>query len=214
MCGRFTLTLNPEQIENFISSRFKTHIRGQGIKYPHYNVAPSMDVLTVLKDEAGYRAGYLTWVYMGFNHRDFSVINIRYESMYEKPMFKTSAKSKRCIVLADGYYEWVDGKPKRILRKDGKVFAIAGLWNVSVDSKGKQHKTVGLVTRDAKERFKDVHQRMPVILEDEDIDAWLTGASNEQEIIDHVKPSEYRYYDVSTDVNKVSNNSVNLIDSV
>lgn len=209
MCGRFTLTLNQKDIQNYISKNFNTFIKGEGITYPHYNIAPSMDVLSVLYDGENYRAGYLTWGFKGFDKSDFNVINIRKETMYEKPMFKTSTH-KRCIVLADGYYEWVDGLPKRVIRKDKEVFAIAALWNITKNKKGQIEKTVGLITQEAFSIFKDVHARMPLILKNDMIEMYLKGEDHNLT----TNPKEYEYYEVSKDVNKVVNNHEKLIEEV
>ena len=208
MCGRFTLTLNPDDIENFISNRFNTHIRGHGIPYPYYNIAPSMDVLSVLYDGKDYRAGYLTWGYRGFDKRDFSVINIRSETMFEKPMFKNSVHSKRCIVLADGYYEWHEKTPYYIHREDKSVFAIASLWNITKDKEGKTHNTVGLITQASKDIFESVHDRMPIILKDDEIETWLQNGILEDA---SKQASEFEVYPVSKAVNKVINNEESLI---
>lgn len=207
MCGRFTLTLNQKDIQNYISTHFNTIIKGEGITYPHYNIAPSMDVLSVLFDGKDYRAGYLTWGFKGFDQSDFNVINIRTETMHEKPMFKAHTH-KRCVVLADGYYEWVDGTPKRVTRQDHKIFGLAALWNISTNKRGQKEKTVGLLTKSAHDIFKEVHPRMPIILNQDQIKAYLQGDDHHLD----TNPHEFEAYTVSKDVNKVSNNNHTLVE--
>lgn len=212
MCGRYTLTLDLNDLNKYLSDHFKVELRNNLIKLPNYNVSPGTDVLSVIHDGEGYRVGLLDWGFRGFDKSDFKVINIRQETMYTKPMFKRHALSKRCIVLADSYYEWLDKVPYRVLRQDKKIFAIAGIWNIAKDEKGKTHKTVGLVTKDAVGIFQEVHPRMPLILEDNEIMEWLKPSN--QAFASNLKLNEYEIYEVSTKVNYVKNNDPSLIKRV
>ncbi|MFS8652387.1 MAG: SOS response-associated peptidase, partial [Caldibacillus sp.] len=212
MCGRFTLTASREElIERFQLDLFPVDYM------PSYNVAPSQQVLTAVQAQDRRRAGFLKWGLVPFWVKDPKkwkpLINARAESLHEKASFKHLLAKRRCIIFADSFYEWNSrgGKrvPFRILLKEERPFAFAGLWDRN------QHgdrvlTTCTIITTEANEKVSTVHDRMPVILQDDAIERWLdTERFNYDEVRDLLRPfpaDRMALYRVSTLVNSPKNN--------
>lgn len=134
MCGRFTLTATfTEIIDRFDIQLFID----EELYIPNYNVAPSQSVLSIINDGASNRLAYLSWGLIPPWSKDikmgYKMINARAETLKEKPSFRNAFKKKRCLVIADTFYEWIrnDDKtktPMRIKLKSDNLFAMAGLW--------------------------------------------------------------------------------------
>lgn len=217
MCGRFTLTANREElIERFQLDLFPVDYM------PSYNVAPSQQVLTAVQAQDRRRAGFLKWGLVPFWVKDPKkwkpLINARAESLHEKASFKHLLAKRRCIIFADSFYEWNSrgGKrvPFRILLKEERPFAFAGLWDRN------QHgdrvlTTCTIITTEANEKVSTVHDRMPVILQDDAIERWLdTERFNYDEVRDLLRPfpaDRMTLYRVSTLVNSPKNNDPECI---
>lgn len=217
MCGRFTITVNKEElIEQFTLQLFPEDYS------PSYNVAPSQKVLSAVHAAGGRRAGFLKWGLVPFWVKDPKkwkpLINARAESLHEKASFKHLLAKRRCIIFADSFYEWNSrgGKrvPFRILLKEERPFAFAGLWDRN------QHgdrvlTTCTIITTEANEKVSTVHDRMPVILQDDAIERWLdTERFNYDEVRDLLRPfpaDRMTLYRVSTLVNSPKNNDPECI---
>lgn len=217
MCGRFTLTASREElIERFQLDLFPVDYM------PSYNVAPSQQVLTAVQAQDRRRAGFLKWGLVPFWVKDPKkwkpLINARAESLHEKASFKHLLAKRRCIIFADSFYEWNNrgGKrvPFRILLKEERPFAFAGLWDRN------QHgdrvlTTCTIITTEANEKVSTVHDRMPVILQDDAIERWLdTERFNYDEVRDLLRPfpaDRMTLYRVSTLVNSPKNNDPECI---
>lgn len=178
MCGRFTLrTPTPVLMETFRLSA--------GIDLePRYNVAPTQDVAVVRHDPRGrHELSLLRWGLIPFWAKDPSIgnrlINARSETVAEKPSFRNAFKSRRCLIPADGYYEWhTEGKKKQpywIRMADERPFAMAGLWERWKDRSGAQPpiESCTILTTDANQLTCDIHDRMPVILQSAHWDMWM-----------------------------------------
>ncbi len=176
MCGRFTLTLDPEAIQQEL-----------GVVMPadytrHYNVAPSHPV-AVVTDAASRQARWMRWGLIPSWAKDPQIgnklINARSETLEEKPSFRSAFARRRCLVIADGFYEWLkQPKPRRaqpyfFRRADGKPFAFAGLWEVWRSPEGQEVQSCTIITCDANACVAAVHPRMPVMLSGESLWAWL-----------------------------------------
>lgn len=175
MCGRFTLRTPTESIANLFA----------GIEFPeippNYNVAPTHSVAAIRSQDGQSQFAWLRWGLLPSWARDKKMgarmINARSETVHEKPAYRSAFKKRRCLVLADGFYEWIktpDGKqPMYITRKDDRPFSMAGLWesNRQVDDQPLESCTV--CTTSANATMAPIHERMPVILDDANIDAWL-----------------------------------------
>lgn len=224
MCGRFTLTATfTEIIDRFDIQQFID----EELYNPNYNVAPSQSVLSIINDGASNRLGYFRWGLIPPWSKDikigYKMINARAETLTEKPSFRTAFKKKRCLVIADSFYEWIrnDDKtktPMRIKLKSDNLFAMAGLWETWKSPDGQSIHSCTVITTKPNSLVKDIHDRMPVILKPEDEKVWLdTAIDNTTYLNTLLKPlSEdlMEAYEVSSLVNSPKNNSPNLIQKI
>lgn len=219
MCGRFTLFAPPEEIVR----RFKVSNRFPDAYVPRYNIAPTQPVLAVINDGKANRIGYLRWGLIPAWAKDEKIgnrlINARAETLTEKPSFREAVRKRRCLIVADGFYEWAhaDGgkRPMRIQMKDGRLFAMAGLWERWRSPAGEWVYTCTIVTTEANERLKAIHPRMPVILAEEDERTWLDPSLGDEEywrsLLKPYPADDMVVYPVSTKVNQVSFDAPDLI---
>jgi putative SOS response-associated peptidase YedK len=177
MCGRFTMVTNVAALEERFHARLATEIAE-----PTYNAAPSQAQLTILNDhpQAIVRAAWGFVPEWADGRPDVKpLINARAETVATKPFFRDAFKRKRCLVLADGFYEWKragKGKvPYRIALKTGEPFAFAGIWSMVHDAQGEERPTFAILTTDANALVAQIHTRMPVILREQDEAAWLNS---------------------------------------
>jgi len=211
MCGRFTLTATPEALNLLFPSLFD-HLAIE----PHYNVAPSQNVLAVrLNPESGNpEAVRLRWGLVPSWADDlkigYKLINARVETASTKPAFRSAFKHRHCLVLADGFYEWrkkTDKQPFHIRLKAGRPFAFAGLWERwKQDDKAVESCTI--LTTDANAAVQPLHDRMPVILDPARYQDWL-AAGDGAGALDYLLPypaEEITAVAVSQHVNSPRNN--------
>ena len=193
---------------------------------PRYNIAPTQPIAAV-RISPGNKQRELThfhWGLIPFWAKDIKIgskmINARSETAAEKPSFRNAMRYRRCLVPADGFYEWqkVDGRkqPVRIQRKDGGLFAIAGLWEQWQGQDGSEIESCTLLTTQPNELLSQVHNRMPVILNPDDFDLWLDISAQNASAVQHLlRPypgDEMRYYPVSTYVNSPYNDGPGCIE--
>ncbi len=175
MCGRFTLTSTPETL----ALRFGLDAAPE--MAPRFNIAPSQDVVTIRVRDGVRVLEMRRWGLVPHWARDPKIgnrmINARSETVTEKPAFRDAFRARRCLVPADGFYEWAGGKgprqPYHIALSDGGPFAIAGLWEHWSDRAAVTIDSCTLLTTSANERIASLHDRMPVILDPGDWDLWL-----------------------------------------
>jgi putative SOS response-associated peptidase YedK len=175
MCGRYSLAS--------ADTRFRKRFGYQETSQLalRYNIAPTQDAAVVLMEREGPQLTSLRWGLIPFWAKDESIgnklINARSETLAEKPAFRTAFTRRRCLVLADGFYEWArDGtgrQPVRIVMADREPFAFAGLWDRWKRADGTELRTFSIITTDANQLLSPVHNRMPVILDERDWDQWL-----------------------------------------
>jgi putative SOS response-associated peptidase YedK len=175
MCGRFTLFTRAEALEE----RFQAQMAVEGAA-PTYNAAPSQEQFVILSDKprAIVRAAWgFVPEWADGKPEVKPVINARAESIASKPFFRAAFKHQRCLVLADGFYEWrrtKEGKrPYRIALKTEEPFAFAGLWSSVHDRAGNRHITFAIITTEANALVEQIHDRMPVILQEKNEEGWL-----------------------------------------
>ena len=184
MCGRFTLTSNLDELQGrfgflseFTDSHSFDHGRWLG---PRYNIAPTQPVLTVTNE--GQRRGQLMrWGLVPFWAKDLKIgarmINAVGETVSAKPAFRAAFKKRRCLVLANGFYEWKkEGNrklPTYIYPKNGEPMAFAGLWEAWKSPEGPVVQSCTIITTPANPLIQPLHNRMPVILSDETQALWL-----------------------------------------
>lgn len=212
MCGRFTLTVDPAEIQDaFVNFTFPAQFA------PRYNIAPTQPVLTIPND-AKNKADFFVWGLVPSWAKDPSIgnklINARGETLAEKPSFRGGFKYKRCLILADGFYEWKSPNeaktkiPYFIHMKDRKPFAFAGLWDEWQSPEGSL-RTCAIITTEPNKLMSSLHNRMPAILDPKDYDLWLDPAPQTPDKLIHlIKPfsaDAMSAYPVSTLVNKPGN---------
>ncbi len=177
MCGRFTTTADPSEL----AQRFAASLP-EGVKQ-RYNVAPAQSVLTVRSLEGERVADLMRWGLVPHWAKDpkvsYKMINARAETVAQKPVYKKLLESKRCLIPADGFYEWTtapDGKkvPIRFALSEAELFAFAGLWTSWINKEsGELLDSCTIVTTTPNELIAHTHNRMPVILPALDEERWL-----------------------------------------
>jgi len=188
MCGRFSLTANEAEL----NLRFE--LEGGNAPYvPRYNGAPTQ-MMAVITSENPHKLSYLRWGLIPPWAKDISIgnkmINARAETITEKPSFRTPLFSKRCLVPADGFYEWqqdANKQPFRIFVKNNPIFSMAGLWERWKSPEGTVIESFNIITTEANSFMKPIHNRMPVILRREDEKTWL-ASKDSVEILSLLKP--------------------------
>ena len=227
MCGRFSLTTPLEGLRALFGFEELPNLT------PRTNIAPTQRVAAVRRGEEGGRhLVELRWGLVPSWAKDLSVgarmINARAETVAEKPAFRGAFRSRRCLIAADGFYEWKarekgPKQPYRIEFEGRPPFAFAGLWESWRDRSteaGERVESCTIVTTQANQRLADLHDRMPVILAPQDFDRWLEPGSGSQALQDLLKPWPARggaygalsVYPVSTALNKVANDGLDLLE--
>jgi len=193
---------------------------------PRYNAAPAQVMPVVVVDDEKRRIVPMKWGLVPSWSRDgkmhYSMINAKAETLWEKPSFKNIIGSRRCLIPADGFYEWIkedDQKiPFRITKRDEKIFGFAGIWDEWRNENGKPLQTFSIITTDANDLLSEFHNRMPVILRPGDESGWLSpDLTRKEEIEPFLKPcpsSLMRKYRVSQLVNSWKNDSSDCIKPV
>jgi len=224
MCGRYTQSKSAEMIAKAFQIDNVSDIK------PRYNIAPTQSVLTVLQPSASAnRQGkMLHWGLIPSWAKDrkmaSKLINARAETVAEKPAFRSAFRKRRCLVVADGFYEWQQQENKKQKQpfyfrlSDGEPFAFAGLWEHWQDATGEEIESCTVLTTEANDLMRPIHNRMPVILEPKNYDLWLDSEATKLELLQpllHPYPTEeMTAYPVSTVVNKPVNDSAECINSI
>jgi putative SOS response-associated peptidase YedK len=213
MCGRFTLTVDPAQLqEAFPWVDVPAEIT------PRFNIAPTQPV-AVVANNGEKRLEFFNWGLIPSWAKDPAIgnrmINARAETLAEKPAFRTAFRRRRCLVLADGFYEWKQEPgsktktPLYIHMKDGKPFAFAGLWESWNSKDGSNILSCTIITTEPNKLLEEVHNRMPVILPENAYSEWLDPSEKRpDELTQLLQPypdGDLEVYPVSKLVNKPSN---------
>jgi putative SOS response-associated peptidase YedK len=212
MCGRYTLT----RIENLLN--YFPWVKDIPSANPRYNIAPTQPVLALANNRPD-RFEFFHWGLIPSWAKDKSIgsrmINARAETLAGKPAFRTALRKRRCLVPADGFYEWrkeADGKtktPMYIRLRDTKPFAFAGLWEVWRSPDGTSVPSCTLITTTANNLVEGIHDRMPVIIPPEAYERWLDPKERDlSELRDLLKPypaEEMEAFPVAKTVNSPAN---------
>ncbi len=220
MCGRFTLATDLDEIID----RFEIGVSIGIDQYQHrYNIAPSQQVLSVVNDGTQNRLGYLRWGLVPSWSKELSIghkmINARSETITEKPSFKHAVQKRRCLVIADGFYEWKKDEkvkqPMMIRLKDNAPFAMAGIWERWVSPTNQEIFTCSVITTKPNKLMELIHDRMPVILRREDEKTWLNRSIEDTEELKHLLvPYADHYmkaYEVSSQLNSPKHDTKEMI---
>lgn len=220
MCGRYVLKSDLGLLQH----RFKFP-SGETPYAANFNIAPSQNVLTVTNQGARH-AQYMRWGLIPFwatdPHVGYKTINARAESLDEKPTFRNAFKKRRCLILADGFFEWSARGAEKIATylflKSMKPFAFAGLWETWASPEGEHIRSCTIVTTESNSLIKPLHHRMPVILSEEAEALWLDPITSDPKILKAPllpTPSELMdCYEVSSSVNSVNNTGPDIIEEV
>ncbi|MCH8310867.1 MAG: SOS response-associated peptidase [Chloroflexi bacterium] len=218
MCGRFTLTADQDSFEDRFS------FTGFDLGWvPSYNIAPTQEVLTVTNNGTENRAELMRWGLVPSWAKDPKIgnrmINARAETLAEKPSFRTAFRRRRCLIVADGFYEWKrEGKkktPMLITAGSDRLFAFAGLWETWKQPDDSWLLTCAIITTSANDFMTSIHDRMPVILPRESEALWLDPDEQDSAMLSELllpyDSNQMEAYEVSTLVNSPRNNSPELI---
>ena len=221
MCGRFTLTADQDSFEDRFS------LTGFDLGWvPSFNIAPTQEVLTVTNDGSENRPELMRWGLVPSWAKDPKIgnrmINARSETLTEKPSFRIAFKRRRCLIPADGFYEWKrEGKAKKpmlITANPGGLFAFAGLWETWKQPDGSWLLTCAIITTSANEFMTSIHDRMPVILPRESEALWLDPEEQDTTMLSELllpyDSDRMEAYEVSTLVNSPRNNFPEVIEPV
>jgi putative SOS response-associated peptidase YedK len=216
VCGRYSIVAKAEEI----AERFSVEVLPSYL--PHYNAAPSQ-LLPVITSESPRGVSTFYWGLVpqlaGNKSVSERIINVRAETILQKPVFRNALKNQRCLVPADGFYEWKKlGKkttiPYRFIRKDKSLFAFAGIWEEYEDLNGTTLHTFSILTTEPNEVVSPIHDRMPVILSPQAEKIWLAPNTAEAELVNVLKAfpaQEMESYTVSHRVNSVKNDDHYLL---
>ena len=225
MCGRFVSASPPDQVAAYFAVDAVAESYQEGEKSPDYNVAPSRDIYVVYTSDGLRRLDPLRWGLVPRWAKDMSIgnrlINARGETAATKNSFRSSFKKKRCIIPADGFYEWkkVEGLKKKqpyfIFRPDGEPYAFGGLWAEwsGPDANGDEVtlRSATIITGSPNEKMAEIHDRMPLILPPSAWDEWLDPEHQDVEAVSQLlvpAPAELiEFRTVSVDVGNVRNNA-------
>ncbi len=216
MCGRYIIASSPDALRRLFGYGEQPNFP------PRYNVAPTQPVPVVIVENGARAFRLMRWGFLPSWVKDpgkFAlVINARSETILEKPSFRNAIRRRRCLLPADGYYEWqVSPSRKRpffIRRRDGAPMAFAGVAETWAGPNGEEVDTVAIVTTAAGPEMAMLHERVPVTIAPSDFDRWLDAMTDADEAMAMlVAPPRgtFVWHEVSTAVNRVANDSAELI---
>jgi putative SOS response-associated peptidase YedK len=222
MCGRYTIIATPQQLRDIFRYLEQPNFP------PRYNVAPSQPIPIVRLMNGQRHFALVRWGLLPSWVKDpkaFSLlINARGETANEKASYKAAMKRRRCLIPADGFYEWQTGgankqgpkQPYYIRARSGMPLAFGGLWETWIGPNGEELETAAIVTTTANKTLKPIHDRMPVIVAPEQFDLWLgNGDEDTKAATALIKPAPDDWLEaipVSSDVNRVVNDRPSLME--
>ena len=224
MCGRFTLRTPAHRLAEAFGVDALPNLA------PRYNIAPTQDVVAIRHGGAGRELTMLRWGLIPGWAKDPAIgarmINARAETVAEKPSFRAAFRQRRCLVAADGFYEWrktaeapkAPKQPYYIRLESDEPFAIAGLWERWRDPAGETVESCTLITTEANPELASIHHRMPVIVAAADYDAWLDPRPASADALhDLLRPypgAEMTAFPIGRHVNNVHNDDPGCIEAL
>ncbi|HVZ50835.1 MAG TPA: SOS response-associated peptidase [Pseudolabrys sp.] len=218
MCGRYTVTSAPEAIRALFRYDERPNFP------PRFNIAPTQPIAVVRLHEGKRQFALMRWGLLPSWVKDpktFSLlINARADTVCDKPAFRAAMKRRRCLIPADGFYEWKpEGgrkQPFYIRAKSGEPLAFAGLWETWTGPNGEELDTAAIITTDANRGLNHIHDRMPAIVPPEAFDLWLNtnevDARTAEALLMPARDDLLEAYPVSTAVNRTANDNAKLIE--
>jgi putative SOS response-associated peptidase YedK len=213
MCGRFVITSDPEAVRRFLRYEEQPNFP------PRYNIAPTQPIPIVHADHGVRHFRLVRWGLIPYWAKDPKALgllfNARIEGIDEKPAYRAAMRRRRCLIPADGFYEWKkEGRNRRpyfVRARDRQPFAFAGVWETWTDRDGGEIDTGAIITCAPNAALAPIHDRMPAIVPPEHHAAWLdTDAFDARAAIALVGPAPDDFleaYEISTRVNKADNDS-------
>jgi len=217
MCGRYSLVADLGEL----ARRFE--FDGDWLAFESaYNIAPTQDVLTVVGGETR-RGGFMRWGLVPWWAKDLSIgsrmINARAETVAERPAFRDALRHRRCLVIADGFYEWqrtgARKRPMRVVMRTGEPFAFAGLWSTWKGPDGNRIASCAIITTTTNDLLRPIHDRMPAILPRHMEEFWLDPAVDDPNMLASAltpyPDDAMEAYEVSDVVNSSANDGPEVI---
>jgi putative SOS response-associated peptidase YedK len=217
MCGRYMIVTVPEAMRRLFGYLEQPNFP------PRYNVAPTQPIPIVRLAEGKRQFALARWGLIPSwveDPRGFSLlINARADSVNDKPAFRAAMKRRRCLIPADGFYEWKAAggrkRPYLVRPRAGGPIAFAGLWETWIGPNGEEMETAAIITTDACRALQDIHHRMPVVVPPEAFDFWLDCAHVDAETASALlipAPDDlFEAYEISTAVNRTANDGPDVI---
>lgn len=218
MCGRFAQVIEEKEIRA-LKRELDAEI-GNIQTEISFNVAPTNTVMAIVSQNGRRYDGYFRWGLVPSWMKEIPqspMINVRAETIAEKPSFKASFRRRRGVLPINGFYEWraPEKTPFYIYPKEGELLYVAAIYDVWEDDQGSYLPTLGLITTEANSQMKEIHHRMPVLLMPEDFDRWLDDKNEDTRLVlPLLKPAKdglINMHEVSREVNRVASNHPGLI---
>ena len=220
MCGRFVIISSPEAIRRLFGY-------GETPNFPpRYNVAPTQPIPTVMLVEDLRRFQLMRWGLIPAWAKDPGkiglLINARCETLNERPAFRNAMRYRRCLVPADGYYEWENSGPRKrplfVYPTHGGPIAFAGLAETWMGVNGEEMDTVAIITTPAAKDLAGFHPRMPAVIPPDAFDLWLNCRTADADVASALlapaRPGDFRWHEVSSAVNRHVNDNAALIEPI
>ena len=216
MCGRLVIYSPPERYTEFFGVNSSYELN------PSYNIPPTSSIPACRMNREGEREiSLMRWGLVprwskGPDSR-FSMFNARAETVHEKPAYRTAFKKQRCLIPADGFYEWTQANGKQpyfIHRRDNEPLVFAGLWDHWQDGQGNAIDSCTIIVTGANALMQPIHDRMPVILNTSQFNGWLDPENQVDDLRGMLQPyaaADLETYEVSRDVNSPKNDRADLI---
>src|SRR5262245_54175565 len=220
MCGRYAITSSPEALRALLAYLDLPNFP------PRWNVAPTQPVPIVRVDQGQRRFALVRWGLIPSWVKDPKqvslVFNARAEAVNDRPAFQNAMKRRRCLLPADGFYEWKKegdiSRPHFVRRRDRVPFAFAGLWESWMGPNGEEMESATIITTNANRLLRTIHERMPVIIAPDAFGLWLDTANVDAltaaALLTPAPEDLLEAYEISTAVNRVANDSAKLIEPV
>lgn len=218
MCGRYLITTAPEAMRRMFRYPEQPNFPAR------YNVAPTQPIPIVRLNDGQRQFALVRWGLIPAwvkDPRAFSLlINARGDSVNDKPAFRNAMKRRRCLIPADGFYEWNEHggrkRPYAVRPADGEPVAFAGLWECWTGPNGEEMETAAIITTDASRDLHAIHHRMPVVVEPDAFDFWLdcrnVDALTAAALLVPAREGFFQAYEISTAVNRVANDTATVLE--
>jgi len=218
MCGRYAVTTSPEALRKLFRYADLPNFPAR------YNIAPTQPIAIVRLEHGERRFALVRWGFIPSWVKDPKTVspmfNARGETVMDKPAYRAAMRRRRCLIPADGFYEWrrvgSRSQPYYVRRKDSKPFAFAGVWETWTGPNGEEVDTAAIITTKANKTLAVIHERMPVILPEDAHDPWLSLDEKDVEsaaaLIGPAADDMLEAYEVSNAVNRAANDDAKLIE--